>query len=349
MAPSAILRVAGGAIKNQSASIRCPMTEPLTPIADTSSKRGRRSLFAGIPILRAIGQRPFEVVVRDPGSRFLSAPRPIQKYASEHWEFAYLSVLAYSQTPAARKASGNDAVAAQAITNQMRSSPEAALRAAGWNQLKAFPTPELRERFEASHLRVEVWEKREPAALAVTFGGTVFDNAMDWKANLRWFIHSKNDEYTAVVQAFAPAFVKYFTASNDEAHKQVFAHGRLFATGHSLGGGLAQQFAYSLPVDSRVPRVKAVYAFDPSPVTGFYSVARELRDTNKKGLFIDRVYERGEILALVRSLTSLIFRPTAVNAKIRGVRYSLFYGWNPIADHSIANLAKKIFGAMQRA
>jgi hypothetical protein len=54
-----------------------------------------------------------------------------------------------------------------------------------------------------------------------------------------------------------------------------------------------------------VPRVTEVYAFAPSPVTGFFSVARELRDSNKRALTIDRIYERGEILALARSLMSL--------------------------------------------
>jgi pimeloyl-ACP methyl ester carboxylesterase len=115
----------------------------------------------------------------------------------------------------------------------------------------------------------------------------------------------------------------------------------LFSTGHSLGGGLAQQFAYSLPQDS-VKRVKQVYAFDPSPVTGFYSVCKKLRNENKKGLLIDRIYERGEILAIVRSLTSLIHKPSAKNAEIRGVRYKLFRAWNSVAAHSIAELAAKL-------
>ncbi len=114
---------------------------------------------------------------------------------------------------------------------------------------------------------------------------------------------------------------------------------KLFATGHSLGGGLAQQFAYSLPLTPTVPRVHTVYAFDPSPVTGFYSVPVLLRDKNKWDLFIDRIYERGEILALVRSLTSLIYKPSRRHATIRGVRYSLFHNWNPIADHSIFQMA----------
>jgi len=107
---------------------------------------------------------------------------------------------------------------------------------------------------------------------------------------------------------------------------------------------LAQQFAYSVPLDC-VKRVKAVYAFDPSPVTGFFSVMRRLRNENKKGLLVDRIYERGEILALLRSLMSLFYRPSTTNAAIRGVRYWLFLAWNPIAAHSIVELAAKIDAA----
>jgi hypothetical protein len=66
------------------------------------------------------------------------------------------------------------------------------------------------------------------------------------------------------------------------------------------GRWLAQQFAYSLPPDPDVPRLTRVFAFDPSPVTGFYSVPENTRNRNSQGLAIDRIYERGEILALLQ-------------------------------------------------
>jgi hypothetical protein len=53
---------------------------------------------------------------------------------------------------------------------------------------------------------------------------------------------------------------------------------------------------------------------------------------------IDRIYERGEILALLRSITSVFWKPTARNATIRGVRYALFHAWNGVAAHSIGDL-----------
>jgi pimeloyl-ACP methyl ester carboxylesterase len=186
-----------------------------------------------------------------------------------------------------------------------------------------------------------VWEQTNPDIIAVAFGGTVFSNQKDWGANLRWFTPGHRDEYTDVVQTFAPEFVKHLRRRLNDPTRPRSGQTTLIATGHSLGGGLAQQFAYSVPLDSPA-RVETVYAFDPSPVTGFYSVRRKLRDHNRRDLKIDRIYERGEVLALLRSLTSLVYRPTARNAAIRGVRYALFRAWNPVAAHSIVDLAAKL-------
>ena len=69
---------------------------------------------------------------------------------------------------------------------------------------------------------------------------------------------------------------------------------------------------------------------------------RAFRNHNKKGLKIGRIYERGEVLAALRSITSWIWKPTTANAEIRGSRYNLFYSLNPIAGHSIEELAKRM-------
>src|SRR5258708_33626872 len=118
--------------------------------------------------------------------------------------------------------------------------------------------------------------------------------------------------------------------------------GTIISGGQSLGGGLAQQFAYSLPTSSEVPRVAQVFAFDPSPVTGFYSVDKALRNKNRSKLRINRNYERGEILAIARSFMSFLVKPSAENPSIRGVRYSLFYPADPIRGHSMLELASGI-------
>lgn len=154
---------------------------------------------------------------------------------------------------------------------------DAVLVEAGWILWPGFPNAELQGKIKNSNLRVEVWERKEPRALAVAFGGTVFTSWKDWMSNLRWFI-----------------------------------------PGHP---------------------VTQVYAFDPSPVTGFYSVDTETRDSNKKNLLIDRIYERGEIVAILRSFTSFFYPPSSSEATIRAVRYNLFDAPGPFSDHSMTPLA----------
>lgn len=303
-------------------------------------------LWLEIPVIRALGQQASQVVVRETGQRFLSAPKPIAPFALEHWEFAWLSVAAYQETVAGQKDKKKTMMDAPTPeVAAVSTDPLPPLTAAGWERWPSFPGEALLNQIHASHLRVQVWERQDPPAVAVTFGGTVFDNDADWRANLRWFIPGKRDEYSDVVQKFAPAFDLELKRRARDMDPARLAKIELYSTGHSLGGGLAQQFAYSLPLDC-IKRVRQVYAFDPSPVTGFFSVARLLRTENKRGLLIDRIYERGEILALLRSLTSLLYKPSRINAAIRGVRYKLFRAWNPVAAHSIIELAMKLDGSI---
>lgn len=294
-------------------------------------------IFSGWPWLRALRQSSAEVTIRDPGCRWLSAPKPVRPYAVEDWEFAWLAAAAYGKTPAAAK---RRAAAAEA---EEHVDPEACLRAAGWDRWKEFPGEALQRKIDKTHLRVEVWEKKSAgraSIVAVAFGGTVFNNEMDWRANLRWFLPGrKGDQYSDVVHSFAPAFIDEFLKT---AH---CAPVDLVSIGHSLGGGLAQQFAYAHCLDHRVPRVAKVYAFDPSPVTGYFSVKRSVRDVNRKALKIDRIYERGEILAIVRSISSVLWKPSAQAPEIRGLRYYLFYAWNPIVGHSMVRMAVRMAAA----
>ena len=326
-------------------------------LAQTSKVPGMSSTpagswFAQIPILRALGQTPSEVVIRRPGDRVLSAPLPVAPYAQRHWQFAWMSLAAYAGTNAGANRIKQDAI--EEAKHPGRTTPDGTplayrdpvpiLEHAGSSRWLSFEPMSMWDRIENAHLRVEVWENQARGALAIAFGGTVFTDLRDWLSNLRWFIPWHEDEYTQVVRTFGPAF-------RDEYKRRFASSSRpvLFSTGHSLGGGLAQQFAYALPPDPDgiVPRVSEVYAFDPSPVTGYFSVERGLRDANSRDLSIDRIYERGEILALARSLLSLVEVPSARQPAIGGTRYSLFYRWNPIADHSMVQLAHKIDRAAQ--
>jgi hypothetical protein len=290
---------------------------------------------------RALRQSDAEVTVRNPGCRFLSAPRPIAPYAAKHWEYAWLADAAYGKTPAGQSSREEDTCEA------VDEDPELALAKAGWVPWPQFPDQDLAHQIEASHLRVEVWEKRTPngCLVAVTFGGTVFKNKMDWRSNLRWFTPWKKDEYSQVVQTFAPAFVDKFTTQLKSADGDYLRTATLVSTGHSLGGGLAQQFAYCLPVNTAVPPVARVYAFDPSPVTGFFSVDASTRKANAEKLEVTRIYERGEILAYARSVMSVLWKPSARAPIIRGIRYNLFHSFNPIAGHSMKRMASKLQAA----
>jgi hypothetical protein len=158
----------------------------------------------------------------------------------------------------------------------------------------------------------------------------------------------------AALAVRVPSFGNTRAASSVRTHARSETDG-LIVTGkkwgwradppHSLGGGLAQQFAYAHCLDDRVPRVADVYAFDPSPVTGFFSVKRSVRNVNRQGLKIDRIYERGEILAIVRSTIGVLWRPSKTAPEIRGRRYFLLFAWNPIVGHSMVRMAVRMDAA----
>jgi pimeloyl-ACP methyl ester carboxylesterase len=217
--------------------------------------------------------------------------------------------------------------------------PDAELRKRGWTMWPDFGGSSLHEQIRSVHLRAEVWWHVQEKKIVVAFGGTVFINIGDWRANLRWFIPHQNDEYTVIVKSFGRAFEAEYATKVKEAGWNPSERIHLFSTGHSLGGGLAQEFAYSLPLNNAVPRVEKVYAIDPSPVTGFYSVEKSVRDVNVLELAIDRIFERGEILAFLRSIVSLFVPPRRKSPRIRQIRYNLFPTWNPITGHSIAEFA----------
>ena len=288
-----------------------------------------------LPSCAAYRQTAAEVTIRVPGDRTLGAPMPIAPEAAADWEYAWLSQAAYGKTTSARARQKVSAVAPCAHADEV-------LNAQGWQLWEGFPDPDLKQRISVSNLRVEVWEKRATRSVVVAFGGTMFNNIKDWISNLRWFIPKHEDEYTAIVKDFGPAFVAEYQRRANAADGNHLKGASLYATGHSLGGGLAQQFAYALPINDVGVHVTHVYAFDPSPVTGFFSVDARTRDLNKTNLFVDRIYERGEILALVRSLTSFFVAPSAADPAIRGVRYSLFYPANPISGHSMLQLACRL-------
>jgi hypothetical protein len=301
-----------------------------------------------------------QVFRRRGGDRTLVGPYPVSDEAILAWQFALLSVAAYGRSNPKRQPMPQGTIVGALIhrvtertIRLFRKTPiptpnvDGQLNDAGWTRWTHFPDPKLEAEMTISHLRAEVWQREASSSVAVAFGGTVATSGKDWLSNFRWFIPHHKDEYTEIVSRFGPDFVASFALRRQNPENAFLANASIFSTGHSLGGGLAQQFAYSLPADPSVPRIFEVFAFDPSPVTGYFSVDPVLRDTNKVGLQIGRIYERGEILAILRSFTSLVIKPSAVDPVIRGARFNLFKARNPIAGHSIEELASAMRNAAQ--
>jgi hypothetical protein len=298
---------------------------------------------------RNLQQTPQEVLVRVPGAHTFSEPEVVAEEAKKHWEFALLSLVAYAKAASIKKAlkkmpaSSSDFPSESSPDYATRDfNPEVELATVGWVNCDRFVSNDLDTAFKGVHLRLEVWKKADNSAVAVAFGGTVATSWRDWQANLRWFLPRVPDEYSVLVTKFVPAFVGSF--ANEFAQTPAV----VYSTGHSLGGGLAQQFAYALPGEllaegKTLPRVIQVYAFDPSPVTGFYNLEKALRAQNAKGLKTDRVFERGEVLAFVRSVLALAHPPSKENPAIRAVRYNFMGRVWPIRAHNMSRLARSLY------
>ncbi len=301
-----------------------------------------------------MSQDPGAVLVREPGNRTYNPPVPVVDMAKSQWEYAVLSGNVYvddwkkEAAPSGEPTAGVRELPAPTPEEYARTcTPDSRdpLPLPGWTRWDGFPSSDLRRAAREVGLFVEVWGKASsPPVVAVVFRGTEFTSAKDWISNLRWFLRFVPfypDQYTVVSGRVGKEVVDRLAQRADQEEL------RLVATGHSLGGGLAQHLAYSLPLGG--PRVSHVYAFDPSPVTGWSAVDHELRASNAHGLEIDRVFEHGEILAYIRLLLSYVNPPSAADPAIREVRYNFVQSINPIKSHSIRFLACSLIKASGQA
>lgn len=183
-------------------------------------------------------------------------------------------------------------------------------------------------------LEFHVWRRiagGQCREVAIAFRGTDKNDVGDWVSNFRWLnrLVPKFDQYAQVQDHITPLVGRL---------KRDCGAGALFVSaGHSLGGGLAQQAAYA---DSN-RGIRYVYAFDPSPVTGFFDVSDILRAHSTKGLGVDRAFEAGEILVLPRMIIENFFPPLACNPRMRTVRFNVLTGL-PASQHSIGELTKQL-------
>lgn len=180
-----------------------------------------------------------------------------------------------------------------------------------------------------------IWSKDKPnyKEVVIVFRGTK-GGFEDWvHGNLRWVTRflPGEDQYERSREKMQAVF-DYFEADTGQVttSKPI----RYNVTGHSLGGGLAQNVFYRYP-----NHFSQVFAFDPSPVTGFADnelseikasckcLQTELDDEAR----IYRIYETDEILAWLRGPLKLINPP---NRHIQEVRFNLD------VSHSMSGLAK---------
>ena len=187
----------------------------------------------------------------------------------------------------------------------------------------------------------QVFKRTQPSSqnkqvYAIVFRGT--DSGIDFVSNFRWvtqFIPFITDQYD-----FVRKNMKDIISAIDAVYGADVVDLEIIATGHSLGGGLAQKAAYS------TDRIKTVFAYAPSSVTGFFDVKRQDRNRRKKGMCIYRIHERGEILAYLRRILKLVYPVLQINPKIVEIRCDFKeLTDNFIGLHSIEPLAKSLVRA----
>lgn len=301
-------------------------------------------------------QDAHQVLVRDPQVGGYSEPVDASEFARRHWVYAAMSDRAYEVARLRAFQDRNQPMPTESMSVQVQacggSMPPVV--PAEWKPWSSFPSDELQEIARRNGLFLLVFERETtPREIVVVFEGTNFWEAPDWMANLRWFLRfipGYEDQYTMTARLVSAEFFKRLREQPDRYRVSdadpVLRHPggdpiRIVSTGHSLGGGLAQHFAYTFkqqPREATGPRVSEVFAFNASPVTGWYSADDPPRSHNASGLQIHRIFEHGEVLAYIRLMTSRLAMSRADPA-IWEYRYNFDSRANIIRNHSMRGLA----------
>ena len=175
-------------------------------------------------------------------------------------------------------------------------------RAAGYGHWSRWAgTPDIRACFNASGLAYETYihtqtDGKTVDEAVISFRGTENDGIEkawhDWGTNFSALFGFAPPQYV-LAQQHVPAVL----AALHTRHPDI----KIYVTGHSLGGGLAQQIAYLSDQDKH--KVEATFTFDPSPVTNWSQLQLD-GAVKTADPVIYRIYHAKEGLSYVRNITS---------------------------------------------
>lgn len=173
--------------------------------------------------------------------------------------------------------------------------PHASDKAYRWERWKGNSKYPSTPCYNNEGLFYETYVKRQNGTIqeaVLSFRGTENTRGQffkDWKTNLSGTFGFEPEQY-AIAAKTIPKVITALKKTNPEV--------QIYATGHSLGGGLAQQAGY-LSKD-----VLEVFTFNTSPVTNWSSLAWRGEVENAYPV-IHRVHNGGEALGGLRSVTTL--------------------------------------------
>ncbi len=173
--------------------------------------------------------------------------------------------------------------------------------------------------------------------VSIAFRGTT-GSFGDWTSKGDQIVGWTTDDYYHQLRRNIDAIMKKVAAL--DCYRRARSRPQIVTVGHSLGGGLAQLAA--LATGPKSPQVAKVFAFDPSPVTGYNLVDARLLKANARRLTIDRIHETGEVLSRFLSLDQQYPKSTsACDPLVRTVTVDAFEG-TAVQLHGIAPLAARL-------
>jgi len=184
-------------------------------------------------------------------------------------------------------------------------------------------------------LTYRIFKNTTNRTLIIAFRGSTA-NIGDWLTNIRWVtrVNPFHDDHYNVIQDQIHNLINFACKDLDSNNQDDI---RIITTGHSLGGGLASNAAYSSAI------IKEVVAINTSPVTGFYNIPVGQRIRQKKNIHIARIFEHGEILAFFRLPLRVLYRLSKKDPAIIEARFNFGIRKSSIKEHSLLEFADAIW------